>query len=54
VIGEDHFGFRKEKGTRYPPEMLIISSKGALDMNVELCACFVEWMKAIDRVNWKN
>jgi hypothetical protein len=52
VLGEDHFGFRKGKGTRDATGVLIISSERTFDMNEELCACFVDWMKAFDRVNW--
>jgi len=52
VLGEDHFGFRTGKGATDATGMRIISSERALDMNEELCACFVDWMKAFDRVNW--
>jgi len=51
VLGEDQFGFRKGKGTRDTTGMLIISSERTLDIDVELCACFVDWLKAFDRVN---
>ena len=52
MLGEDQFGFRIGKGTRNTAGMLIISSERTLDMDEELCACFVDWMKAFDRVNW--
>ena len=32
--------------------MLRIISKRALDIDEELRACFVDWQKAFDRVNW--
>jgi hypothetical protein len=52
VLEKDQFGFRKGKGTRDATGMLIISSERNLDMGEELCACFVDWMKEFDRVNW--
>jgi hypothetical protein len=51
VLGEDQFGFRKGKGTRDTIGMLIISSESTLDMDEELCASFIDWMEAFDRVN---
>ena len=52
MLGEDQFGFRKVKGTRDATGILKISSGRTLDMDEELCACSVEWMKAFDHVNW--
>jgi hypothetical protein len=52
VLGEDQFGFRGGKGTRDAIGMLRITSERTLDMDEELCACFIDWQKAFDRVNW--
>jgi hypothetical protein len=54
VLGEDQFGFRRAKGTRDAIGMLRIISERTLLILVdeELCACFVDWQKAFDRVNW--
>jgi hypothetical protein len=51
VLGEDQFEFIKGKGTRDTTGMLIKSSERTLGMDEELCACFIDWMKAFDRVN---
>jgi hypothetical protein len=32
--------------------MLRIIPERTLDIDEELCACFVDWKKAFDRVNW--
>jgi hypothetical protein len=32
--------------------MLRIKSERTLDIDEELCACFIDWQKAFDRVNW--
>jgi hypothetical protein len=32
--------------------MLRIISERSLDIDEELCACFIDWQKASDRVNW--
>jgi retron-type reverse transcriptase len=32
--------------------MLRIISERTLDIDEELCACFVDWQNAFDRVNW--
>jgi hypothetical protein len=32
--------------------MLRIISERDLDIDEELCACFIDWQKAFDRVNW--
>jgi hypothetical protein len=40
------------KGTRDAIGMLRIISKRALVIEEELCACFIDWQKAFDRVNW--
>jgi hypothetical protein len=52
VDGEDQFGFRRGKGTRDAIGMLRIISERTLDIDEELCACFIDWQKAFDRVNW--
>ncbi|MGX9339096.1 reverse transcriptase domain-containing protein, partial [Pantoea dispersa] len=52
VMGEDQFGFRKGKGTRDAIGMVRILSERVLAVNEEVCACFIDWQKAFDRVNW--
>jgi hypothetical protein len=52
VLGEDQFGFRRGKGTNDAIGMLRIISERTLEMDEELCVCFIDWQKAFDRVNW--
>jgi hypothetical protein len=52
ALGEDQFGFRRGKGTRAAIGMLRIISERTLFIDEELCACFIDWQKAFDRVNW--
>jgi len=32
--------------------MLRIMSERTLEIDKELCVCFIDWQKAFDRVNW--
>jgi hypothetical protein len=52
AFGEYKFEFRRGKGTRDPIGMLRIISERTLDIDEELCACFIDWQKPFDRVNW--
>jgi hypothetical protein len=52
VLGEDPFGFRRSKGNRDTIGMLRIISERTLEIDVELCVCFIDWQNAFDRVNW--
>jgi len=52
VLGEDQFGFRRGKGTRDAIGMLRIIAERTLEIDAELCVCFIDWRKAFDRVNW--
>jgi hypothetical protein len=52
ALGEDQFGFRRGKGTRDAIGMLRIISERPLVIDEDLCACFIDWQKASDRVNW--
>jgi hypothetical protein len=52
VLGKDQFGFRRGKGTRDAIGMLRIISEWTLEIDVEVCVCFIDWQKAFDRVNW--
>jgi hypothetical protein len=52
ALGDDQFGFRRGKGTRDAIGMLRIISERTLVIDEELCACFIDWQKAFDRVNW--
>jgi hypothetical protein len=52
VLGEDHFGFRRGKGTRHAVGMLRIISERTLEIGEELCVFFIDWQKAFDRVIW--
>jgi len=51
VLGEDQFGFRRGKGTRDAIGMLGISER-TLEIDEELCVCFIDWQKAFDRIKW--
>jgi hypothetical protein len=52
VLGEDQFGFRRGKVTRDAIGMLRIISEQTLVIDDKLCACFIDWQKAFDHVNW--
>ena len=52
VLGEEQFGFRGGKGTRDVIGMMRIISEQTLEINEEMCVCFIDWKKAFDRVNW--
>jgi len=47
VLGEDQFGFRRGKGIRDAIGMLRIISERTLEIDAELCVCFIVWQK-----NW--
>ena len=49
VLGEDlDLEEEKELG------MLGIISERTLEIDEELCVCFIDWQKAFDRVNWNK
>jgi len=52
VLGEDQFGFIGGKRTRDAIGMTRIVAERILDIDEELCICFIEWQKAFDHVNW--
>jgi hypothetical protein len=43
ALGEDQFGFRRGKGTRYAIGKLRILSERTLDIDEEFCACVIDW-----------
>ena len=47
VLAEDQFGFRRGKGTRDTIGMLRIIAERTLEIDAELCVCFIDWQKAI-------
>ena len=54
VLGEDQFGFIRGKGTGDAMLILRLISERILDIEEELCACFIDWQKEFDRVNWNK
>jgi hypothetical protein len=44
------FWFRKGKATG----IINIILERTFDIDEELCACFIDWQKKCDRVNWVN
>jgi len=50
-VGEDQFGFRRVKVSR-DVISAVSTSEGTLDIDEELCVCFINWQKEFDRVNW--
>jgi len=51
VLGEDHFGFRREKGTGDAVGMLMIISEHTWNIDQELCMCFTDMHKVRDLVH---
>jgi len=47
----DQFGFRRANGTGDAIGMLRIISERTLEIDEELCACFIDWQKAYDHTN---
>ena len=52
VLGEGQFGFRRGEGTRDVIGMVRIIAERTLEIDEELCICFIDWQKAFDHVNW--
>ena len=52
VIEEDQFGFRRGKGARDAIGMMRITAERTLEVDEELCVCFIDWQKTFDHVNW--
>ena len=48
VLREHQFGFIRGKGTRNAIGMLGIISGQTLEIDAELCVCFIDWQKAFD------
>jgi hypothetical protein len=40
------------KGTRDATGTMKIIAERTLEIDVELCVCFIAWQKAFNRVNW--
>jgi len=43
VLGENQFGFRRGKGTRDANGMMRIIAERTLEIDEELCVCFIDW-----------
>jgi hypothetical protein len=52
VLGEEQFGLRRWKGTRDAIGMLKIISERTLEIDAEVCVCFIDWQKAFNQFNW--
>jgi hypothetical protein len=52
LLREDNFGFRRGKLTRDAIWMLRIISEGTLDIEEEMCRCFIDWQREFGRVKW--
>jgi hypothetical protein len=52
LIGEHSLGFRRGEETRDASGLLGIMSERSLDVDEELCMCFMDGQKAFDIVNW--
>jgi hypothetical protein len=52
ILCENQFEFRRGKGTGDAIGMVGVISGRTLEIDEELCVCFIDWQKAFDRVNW--
>lgn len=53
-MSEDHFDFRKGRGTRDTIGILRLMSDRCLDVIEDICFCFIDWQKAFDGVDWNT
>ena len=53
-MGNDQFGFRKERGTRDAIGVVRCLAERRMEFNEDMFVCFVDYEKAFDRVNWKK
>jgi hypothetical protein len=53
-LENSNLGFEAGKGARDAIGMLIIVLERTLHTDEELCACFIDWQVAFDRVNWTD
>jgi len=53
-IGESQFGFKKGCGTREAIGLLRTINERYISCNKEVFACFIDFEKAFDRVDWKK
>jgi hypothetical protein len=51
VLGEYQFGFSRGKGTGEAIGMLRIIPERTLDIDGEVCACFIGWRNTYGRIN---
>jgi hypothetical protein len=51
LLGEDPFGIRRGQGNRDAKGMLRIITEQTLDIDKEICACFIHWYTASDHAN---
>jgi hypothetical protein len=52
VLGEDRFGFRREKESKDAIGMLRRILERTLEVDGEVCVCYIDWQRAFGRVNW--
>jgi len=52
LLGENRFGFGRWKGNRNVIGLMRIIAERSLEIDEELCICFIDWQKGFDRVNW--
>ena len=51
-LEEDQFGFRKGRGTRDAIGCMRMLTERVLELNREICVCFIDYEKAFDMVRW--
>jgi hypothetical protein len=49
---QGNFGFRRERGTTDKVVMQRTMSEQSLDVEEEVCTCFIHCLKAFGGVNW--
>jgi hypothetical protein len=51
MLEQDKFGFRRERGTTDKVEMQRTMSAQSLDVEEEVCTCFIHCLKPFDGLN---
>ena len=52
MLGEDQFRCVRGRGTKNAVGMLRIISERTLEIDEELCACFIDWKKEFGLIKW--